>query len=416
MTVNATFKGLQTPSTRRPTRKAGRLLAALLPLAALMPTFASAQSSCATQTWPLWKNYTERFVQKDGRMLGSSMDPDQSSSEGQSYGMFFALVANDQATFDQLWRWTKDNMAGANIAQNLPGWLWGKTPDGKWGVIDKNSASDADLWFAYALLEADRLWHKPAYRTDAQLILNNVEKTLIRNIPGLGKMVLPGPVGYEHPDQLWRFNASYMPLPLMRRFTRETPSSPWKEVAESTAKMFADKKMNPLGFVPDWIGYRATDVNKGMFVVDKFTNALGSYDAIRTYLWAGMASPQDPLAKPMLDNLDGMAQSVASTGVPPEKVQVLTGATEGQGPYGFSASLVPYLRAKGLPLLADQQQRVVDQAIAHFTDPADPAYQQHQYYHVMLSLFSLGWSEKRYQFNTDGTVKVSWEAACASKP
>ncbi len=416
MTVNATFKGLQTPSTRRPTRKAGRLLAALLPLAALMPTFASAQSSCATQTWPLWKNYTERFVQKDGRMLGSSMDPDQSSSEGQSYGMFFALVANDQATFDQLWRWTKDNMAGANIAQNLPGWLWGKTPDGKWGVIDKNSASDADLWFAYALLEADRLWHKPAYGTDAQLILNNVEKTLIRNIPGLGKMVLPGPVGYEHPDQLWRFNASYMPLPLMRRFTRETPSSPWKEVAESTAKMFADKKMNPLGFVPDWIGYRATDVNKGMFVVDKFTNALGSYDAIRTYLWAGMASPQDPLAKPMLDNLDGMAQSVASTGVPPEKVHVLTGATEGQGPYGFSASLVPYLRAKGLPLLADQQQRVVDQAIAHFTDPADPAYQQHQYYHVMLSLFSLGWSEKRYQFNTDGTVKVSWEAACASKP
>ncbi|SDS05823.1 endoglucanase [Pseudomonas asplenii] len=395
----------------------GRLLGrGLLPLALLLPMAAQAAEGCSVQNWPLWKNYAERFVQKDGRMLGSSMDPNQSSSEGQSYGMFFALVANDPVTFDALWRWTRDNMAGADIAQNLPGWLWGPTPAGTWGIIDKNSASDSDLWFAYALLEADRLWKKPAYRADAQRILDNVQKTLIRDIPGLGKMLLPGPVGYEHPDQLWRFNASYTPIPLLRRFNKELPAGPWNAVAESTAKMIADKNMNRFGFVPDWVGYRGTDLNKGMFVVDKFTNALGSYDAIRTYLWAGLTSPADPLAKPMLDHLDGMAQSTASTGVPPEKVQVLTGATEGIGPYGFSASLVPYLRAKGLPLLADQQQRLVDQAIAHFTDPADPAYQQHQYYHVMLSLFSLGWSEHRYQFNKDGTVNVSWEAACASKP
>ncbi|KIH81805.1 cellulose synthase complex periplasmic endoglucanase BcsZ [Pseudomonas batumici] len=387
----------------------------LLSLALLAPMAAQAES-CSLQNWPLWKNYAERFVQKDGRLLGSSMDPNQSSSEGQAYGMFFALVGNDPLTFETLWHWTRDNMAGANIAQNLPGWLWGLTSTGTWSVLDSNSASDADLWIAYALLEADRLWHKPEYRSDAQRILNNLDKTLVRTIPGLGKMLLPGPVGYEHPDQLWRFNASYMPIPLLRRFSRESPSGAWKEIAESTAKMIADKNMNRFGFVPDWVGYRGTDVNKGMFVVDKFTSAQGSYDAIRTYLWAGMTSSADPLAKPILDSLDGMAQSVASTGVPPEKVQVITGVTEGIGPYGFSASLVPYLRAKGLPLLADQQQRIVDEAIAHYSNPADPAYNQHQYYHVMLSLFSLGWSEKRYQFNKDGTLKVSWEAPCASKP
>ena len=387
----------------------------LLSLMLLVPLAAQAES-CSLQNWPLWKNYAERFVQKDGRMLGSSMDPNQSSSEGQAYGMFFALVGNDPLTFETLWHWTRDNMAGANIAQNLPGWLWGLTGSGTWAVIDTNSASDADLWIAYSLLEADRLWHKPEYRSDAQRILSNLDKTLVRNIPGLGKMLLPGPVGYEHPDQLWRFNASYTPIPLLRRFSLERPSGAWNEIATSTAKMIADKNMNRFGFVPDWVGYRGTDVNKGMFVVDKFTSAQGSYDAIRTYLWAGLTSPADPLAKSILDNLDGMAQSVASTGVPPEKVQVVTGVTEGIGPYGFSASLVPYLRAKGLPLLADQQQRIVDQAIAHYSNPADPAYSQQQYYHVMLSLFSLGWSEKRYQFNKDGTLKVSWEAPCASKP
>ncbi len=390
-------------------------LLSALALATLLPGLAQAQG-CSTQNWPLWTQYAERFVQKDGRMLGSSMDPNQSSSEGQSYGMFFALVANDPVTFDNLWRWTRDNLSGANPGQNLPGWLWGSAGNGTWGLLDKNSASDADLWMAYALLEADRLWHKPHYRADALLILGNVEHTLIRDIPGLGKMLLPGPVGYEHPDQLWRFNASYLPIPLLRRFTRESPTSPWKAVADSTAKMIADKNMNRFGFVPDWVAYRGTDVNKGMFVVDKFSNPLGSYDAIRAYLWAGLTSPADPLAKPILDNLDGMAQSTASVGVPPEKVNVITGATEGTGPYGYSASLVPYLRAKGLPQLADQQQRIVDQAIAHFSDPADPAYRQPQYYHVMLSLFSLGWTEHRYQFNKDGTLNVSWEAACASKP
>ncbi|MGY4495294.1 cellulose synthase complex periplasmic endoglucanase BcsZ [Pseudomonas sp. TE3610] len=389
-------------------------LLSALALATLLPGLAQAQG-CSTQNWPLWNQYAERFVQKDGRMLGSSMDPNQSSSEGQSYGMFFALVANDPVTFDSLWRWTRDNLSGANPGQNLPGWLWGSAGNGTWGLLDKNSASDADLWMAYALLEADRLWHKPHYRADALLILGNVEHTLIRDIPGLGKMLLPGPVGYEHPDQLWRFNASYLPLPLLRRFTKQSPTSPWKAVADSTAKMIADKNMNRFGFVPDWVAYRGTDVNKGMFVVDKFSNPLGSYDAIRAYLWAGLTSPADPLAKPILDNLDGMAQSTASVGMPPEKVNVITGATEGTGPYGYSASLVPYLRAKGLPQLADQQQRIVDQAIAHFSDPADPAYRQPQYYHVMLSLFSLGWTEHRYQFNQDGTLNVSWEAACASK-
>ncbi|WAH56460.1 cellulose synthase complex periplasmic endoglucanase BcsZ [Pseudomonas silvicola] len=386
-----------------------------LALATLLPGLAQAQA-CSAQNWPLWNDYVQRFVQKDGRMLGSSMDPNQSSSEGQSYGMFFALVANDPVTFDALWRWTRDNMAGANLGQNLPGWLWGLGPAGTWSVLDKHSATDADLWFAYALLEADRLWHKPHYRADARLILANVEHTLIRDIPGLGKMVLPGPVGFEHPDSLWRFNASYTPIPLMRRFTRESPASPWKAVADSTAKMVADQGINRAGFVPDWVAYRATGLNKGLFVVDPFSNALGSYDAIRTYLWAGLTAPADPLYKPMLEHLDGMARATASAGVPPEKANILTGATEGVGPYGYSASLVPYLRAKGLGQLADQQQRVVDQAIAHYSDPADPAYRQPQYYHVMLSLFSLGWTEHRYQFNQDGTLTVSWEAACASKP
>ncbi|WP_371366832.1 cellulose synthase complex periplasmic endoglucanase BcsZ [Pseudomonas sp. QL9] len=392
-----------------------RRLLRLVALAALLPLGAQA-ASCDTRTWPLWQDYAQRFVQADGRMLGSSMDPNQSSSEGQSYGMFFALVANDPQTFERLWQWTKANMAGSDIGHNLPGWLWGKTAKNTWELLDRNDASDADLWFAYALLEADRLWQKPAYRAEAQQLLGNVEHTLIKDIPGLGRMLLPGPVGYEHPDQLWRFNASYLPIPLLRRFAAVRPEGHWNEVAQSTAKMIADKDMNPFGFVPDWIGYRGTGAHSGRFGSDPFSSDIGSYDAIRTYLWAGVTPAADPLRKTLIEHLDGMAKATAANGVPPEKVHVLTRTFDGNGFYGFSAAVVPLLRAQGLDAAADKQQAIVDQALRNYADPKNPAYQMPQYYHVMLSLFSLGWTEKRYQFTADGTLEPSWEAACAGKP
>jgi endoglucanase len=35
--------------------------------------------------------------------------------------------------------------------------------DKNWAVIDTNSASDADIWIAWSLLEAGRLWKHPDY-------------------------------------------------------------------------------------------------------------------------------------------------------------------------------------------------------------------------------------------------------------
>ncbi|MEG0247633.1 MAG: cellulose synthase complex periplasmic endoglucanase BcsZ [Pseudomonas sp.] len=387
--------------------------ASLLALALALPS--AAQAACAAD-WPLWQGYAERFVQQDGRMLGSSMKPDQSSSEGQSYGMFFALVANDRERFAQLWQWSQDNLAAGDTQRNLPGWLWGANEKGDWTVLDRNSASDADLWMAYALLEADRLWQAPHYRTAALQLLDNLERTLVRDVPGLGRMLLPGPVGYEHPDQLWRFNASYLPLPLLRYFAQTRPNGPWDDIAKSTVSMLADPDINPYGFAPDWVAYRGDGKGKGRFGSDPFSNDIGSYDAIRVYLWAGMTPRDDRLAKRLLASLDGMAQATATLGAPPEKVHVLTRTFDGAGFYGFSAALVPLLQAKGLQAAATQQQAIVEQALRDYANPASPAYNTHQYYHLMLSLFSLGWSEKRYQFTPEGRLQLSWEHQCANKP
>ena len=77
--------------------------------------------------------------------------------------MFFALVANDHARFDRMLAWTEVNLAQGDLTLHLPAWYWAKDSSGKWKVQDPNSASDADVWMAYTLLEAGRLWNSPRY-------------------------------------------------------------------------------------------------------------------------------------------------------------------------------------------------------------------------------------------------------------
>lgn len=371
---------------------------------------ASAHAACSVE-WPHWQQFAERWIQPDGRVLESSLEKNHSTSEGQSYALFFALVANDQKRFDAIWRWSRENLTGNAPQNTLPAWLWGQGKDGRWQVQDANSASDADLWFAYALLEAARLWRKPEYESDARLILGQVKQQVVAELPGLGAMLLPGPVGFVQPDHLWRLNPSYMPMPLLRRLAQAEPTGPWQAIAQNTARLLAHA--GPRGFAADWVGYRGVSATSGLFVDDPFKGDVGSYDAIRVYLWAGMTSRADPLAQPILDSLGGMASATASSAIPPETVNVALGTTKGHGPFGFSAALVPYFQALDQPWLAELQLKRASAGLEMALKGAQGQNRPPVYYDYMLSLFGLGWAEKRYQFDVDGSVKLLWESACS---
>lgn len=368
-----------------------------------------AQAACNVQ-WPLWQRFAETWVQADGRVLESSLLDNHSTSEGQAYALFFALVSNDAERFAQIWRWSRENLAGNDPQNVLPAWLWGQGKDGRWQVQDANSASDADIWFAYALLEAHRLWGHAEYRDDALALLGQVKAQEILDLPGLGSTLMPGPVGFVQPDHLWRLNPSYVPISVLRRLVSADPDGPWEQIVESSVKLLRDGGGH--GFAADWVGYRGTSAASGLFVPDPIKGDIGSYDAIRVYLWAGMTAPADPLAKPILESLRGMARVVAATGMPPERVSIMTGKAEGHAPFGFSAALVPYFQASSEPWLAEQQQRL---ALAGLAQGRNEGSSVPIYYNYMLSLFGLGWAEKRYRFDADGRLEPSWESACSVK-
>lgn len=369
-----------------------------------------AQAACTAPDWPKWTSFVQHFVQYDGRVIDASTPQRHSSSEGQSYAMFFALVADDRATFDLLWRWTVANLAAGDIHANLPAWFWGLHEDGSWGVLDRNSAADADLWFTYALLEAGRLWDRPDYVRDAQALLAQVEAREVASLPGFGKMLLPAPAGFAQPGALWRLNPSYLPIPLLRRLAQASPAGPWIQVAANTVRMI--QATAPKGYAADWTAYQGTAAAAGHFVIDPIKGAKGSYDAIRTYMWAGMTPASDPASGPLLAALAGLAGATAAAGAPPESVQVDSGAVNGTGPFGFSAALLPYLQVTGRTAPLESQLGRVHTLWDASLSPDSVAQRQPPYYDYVLSLFGTAWLEQRYRFGDAGRVHLQWEKTC----
>src|SRR5437773_11218555 len=108
--------------------------------------------NCAAQDWlSLWKSYAAAFMDNQIRVIDHDAG-DRTTSEGQAYAMFFALVANDRSRFDGLLHWTETELASGGLATHLPSWLWGRGSSDKWGVVDSNFDSGGDVWMAYTLL------------------------------------------------------------------------------------------------------------------------------------------------------------------------------------------------------------------------------------------------------------------------
>ncbi len=301
--------------------------------------------------WPLYLQFLARFVQADGRVIDFSTRAHQSTSEGQSYGMVFALIAGDRATFDRLWQWSVTNLGDGRLDDKLPAWQWGHRDNGTWGIMDRNSAADADLWFAFALAEAARVWSSPAYASAARALLRLVASQEVVTLPGFGPMLLPGPQGFikDGPGHCrnWRVNPSYLPVPLLRRLAVFDPAGPWGTLAGQAAILV--RTVSSVGIVPDWATYSAGDCGHG-FLRDPARGNVSSYDAVRVYLWAGMTSDKDDARRALIQALLPNAARVEDNPVPPERMHVETGRVEGVGPLGFSAALLPFLKAVGSQL------------------------------------------------------------------
>ena len=352
--------------------------------------------------WPLWSAYQKRFVQADGRVLDQTGVRDFTTSESEAYTLFFTLVNNDRQRFDLVLNWIQGNLAQGDLVRHLPAWHWGRQSKGKWEILDHNSASDADMWLAYTLLQAGSLWKEARFTSLGMSVLEQIKSKELVSLPDVGMMVLPAPEGFADANGKWRLNPSYQAIQILRAFAYADPAGPWNEIALNTQRLI--QAVSPRGYAPDWASFQN---GKGWRPLSE-NEAVGSYDAIRIYMWAGMLNDTDSIKPKLLQSLSGMRRYLLkNNGALMEKVNTQTGVAEGIAPRGFSAALLPYLQSLNeSKLLAQQAQRLNEKKSGALIGES-PAY-----YDQILSLFGQGWIEQRFRFSQTGQLIPAWFESC----
>ena len=386
-----------------------RILKRILLISAL--SMFSVAGGCKESPWQLWYSYSARFIDpQSGRVFDPNGDQ-YTTSEGQAYALFFALVDNDRPTFNRVLAWTEANLAGTDLKNHLPAWLWGKTKDGQWKVLDTNSASDADVWMAYTLIEAGRLWKSSNYTNLGRAMLAQIAKNEVVNLPGFGPMLMPGSDGFQHGNN-WTLNPSYLPLFLFKRLANVDPAGPWPQIALGIPRLLEQSSRH--GYAMDWVEYVPGD---GFYPAPKPSAAdvnpsdtagpQGSYDAIRVYLWAGMLDPDDPMRSLILNAVPAMSAYLADHDAPPEKISDLGIPVAQDGPVGFSAAVLPYLRA--FPDLSRASAKQIIRLNAQKDATTGLYGKDMAYYDQNLALFATGFLDARFRFGPGGELKVEWK-------
>jgi len=289
---------------RSPKRK---VLFHLVLMSMMLPAFGcetgtSSQTSDAMQAPPMlkesWNAYVQRFIQQDGRVIDHSA-ADISTSEGQAYAMLRAVWIGDRVTFDKTFTWARNNLNSGIRTDKLWAWKWGKNAEGKWAVLDKAFASDADQDAALALILAARVWNDGKYKDDARAILRDLWK--LGTVDAAGhRYLLAGDSLCKR--EVCRINPSYYAPYAYRIFSTVDDSGDWNALVGTSYQLLSVVSgFAKTGLPADWI---ELNTNTGEIARASEKDSSYSYDAFRVH-WRIAVDRElfrDPRASQYLQN------------------------------------------------------------------------------------------------------------------
>jgi endo-1,4-beta-D-glucanase Y len=208
-----------------------------------------------------WASYRQHFITAEGRLVLEEQGGG-TISEAQAYALLRAVWAGDEATFGRVCQWTRANLSREKShGDHLLAWKWGKTPDGSWGVLDWNTASDADMDYALALLLASRQgWRPPPGFPDYQVLARQVAGDIMAKevveMPDGALYLAPGNWHTQAPPYL--INPSYFFPAAYRIFAQAGFDSRWSHL-HADVYPFLERLCRGMGdtpgvgLVPDWV-------------------------------------------------------------------------------------------------------------------------------------------------------------------
>ena len=233
----------------------------------------------------LWAAYKARFVMESGRIVDTA-NGGVSHSEGQGYGLLFAVAANDRVAFDRIWGWTRANLMVRD--DQLIAWRW--DPNARPAVADMNDAADGDILVAWALTEAAEYWSDVSYRTAARRIAVEVGRKLLLLGGKDGPLLLPAVAGFSREDRQDGpvLNLSYWVFPAFARLAKVAPEVDWNGLTLSGLTLLKTARFGASNLPADWYSAREGAAAPAAGFAPAF-----SYNAIRIPLYMAMAGVGD---------------------------------------------------------------------------------------------------------------------------
>lgn len=202
---------------------------------ALPPTGAEAPDLDAPE---LATAFLDDWVE-DGRVVRHDEGGD-TVSEGQAYGLFAAVIAEDEKRFDEIWEWTQDELLRPD---GLMAWRW---DDG--AVVDDEPASDADLDAARALVLAGDRFDRDDLRADGVELATEIADRMTVETQR-GRILLPGLWAVDR--EPYAYNPSYA-SPVAFEILGEATGDPrWDELQAGSSEVTTEI-LNATDLPPDW--------------------------------------------------------------------------------------------------------------------------------------------------------------------
>lgn len=228
-----------------------------------------ASDSCLKKSY---NSYLEKFMSEDGRII----DPDReniTTSEGQSYMMLRSVAMENKKIFDLVYKWTKDNLQRKDY---LFAWLWGKSQNGEYKILDYNSASDADVDIAFSLLVAHHKWKDDKYLKEARLIIDSIWNNETKMV-GNYLILMPG-FDQANSEKI-EVNPSYFFPYAYKFFQKYDKKHDWNCLIDSS-HYYLNQVMSKTetGLPPDWFL-----IENGEIVLEDSKRSDFSYDAVRVF-------------------------------------------------------------------------------------------------------------------------------------
>jgi cellulose synthase (UDP-forming) len=170
----------------------------------------------------VWSAYRWKMIE-GGRAVARD-EGGITTSEGQSYALLRAVWADDRATFEEVWRWTREHLQSR--PDRLLAWKWA---NGK--VLDSNSAADADTDVALALVLAARRFDAPAYQAEALALLDDLWRREVVATP-VGHLPVAGTwaAGEPHPT----VHVAYLAPHAYEVFAGIDARHPWRSLVRGS--------------------------------------------------------------------------------------------------------------------------------------------------------------------------------------